>query len=132
MPKIIRAYELQIGDCFIKQGSEYIVKYIRDGKIAYFPSAYQRTFKEAGYIGVKSQERVELVARQILHKRSDCHKRPTTVYTKDWDLIGRFDSIGEAAKAIGKSYDYVRRKRKDGNFPYRFEVGESMVFRQAI
>lgn len=62
LPAIIRAYELQKGDVFIRQGYKYIVAKISDG-IKYRSLTGNLGYDNLKNIGLFSQERVELIKR---------------------------------------------------------------------
>ncbi len=70
MSEIIRAYKLQRRDIFKKQGYLFVVLSINEKHIVYrnyYPHD-ERTMGSCGYMGVFSQERVELVGVRTMKK----------------------------------------------------------------
>ena len=70
MSKIIRACELEKDDIYVKQGVRYRVARIRDGKIESGSVGWveYRTGTICSFIGVFSQERVELLDKAVVKK----------------------------------------------------------------
>ena len=71
MSQIIRACELEKDDIFIKLGIRYRVARIRDGKIESGSTGWvqDRTGTICSFIGIKSQERVELLSKAVIRTK---------------------------------------------------------------
>jgi hypothetical protein len=112
----IRAYELEVGDLFIKQGTRYRVIKISDGKIFYD----HRRCKSDSFLGAKSMEWVMWIGKYEPKgrppakpkKRSLNPKKPmipVRVTTKEGEHVGSFRSIKQAARELKIDYKYIER-----------------------
>jgi len=126
--KIIRAYELQFWDVFIKQGLQYsVIK--KDEEKIYYRVNNPLSGGTKSYLGAKSQERVEL----ILDIDDIHHHSPKKIKVYDWntrEFIGVYKNAVKAAQAIDEPgvtdshiCDYIAKKFKnpDYNLGYHFE-----------
>ena len=128
----VRAYELEVNDLFIKQGTKYRVIRISDGKIFYDHK------RGAGYsfIGAKSMEFVMWIGKYEPAKRPPPKPKkynpnpkkpmiPVRVTTKDGKHIGSFRSIKQAAQELKIDYKYIERYIKKElvkeKYPLKFE-----------
>jgi len=126
--KIIRAYELQFWDVFIKQGLQYTVIKKDEEKI-YFRSNNDHRGGFTSFMGAKSQERVEI----ILDIDNINHPSPKKIKVYDWytrKFIGAYKNAVKAAQFIDEPgvtdshiLDYIAKKFKnpDYNLGYHFE-----------
>ena len=126
--KIIRAYELQFWDVFIKQGLQYTVIKKDEEKIHYRLNSLLMGGAKS-YLGAKSQEKVEL----ILDIDNINHPSPQKIKVYDWytrKFIGDYKNAVKAAQAINEPgvtdshiCDYIAKKFKnpDYNLGYHFE-----------
>ena len=126
--KIIRAYELQFWDVFIKQGLQYTVIKKDEEKIHYRLNSLLMGGAKS-YLGAKSQEKVEL----ILDIDNINHPSPQKIKVYDWytrKFIGDYKNAVKAAQAIDEPgvtdshiCDYIAKKFKnpDYNLGYHFE-----------
>ena len=123
--KIIRAYELQFWDIFIKQGYYYkVIKKDQEG-IHYRPNN-RHDGSATGTLGLKSQEKVEL----IIDLDSIPHPPPNKIKVYDWHtrrFIGAYKNAVEAAKGLNIAgvtdshiSDYLRKRFKTPNFNLGF------------
>lgn len=112
----IRAYELEVNDLFIKQGTKYRVIKIADGKIHY---DHSRNAGES-FLGAKSMEWVMWIGKYVPtprppakpKKRSLNPKKPmipVRVTTPDGKHVGSFRSIKQAARELKIDYKYIER-----------------------
>ena len=112
----IRAYELEVGDLFIKQGTPYRVMKIIDGSIYY---DYKRDGGDS-FIGAKSMEWVMWVGKYKPKgrppakpkKRSLNPKKPpipVKVTDNKGNHIGSFVSIRQASQELKIDYKYIER-----------------------
>ena len=126
--KIIRAYELQFWDVFIKQGLQYsVIK--KDEEKIYYRVNNPLSGGTKSYLGAKSQEKVEL----ILDIDNINHPSPQKIKVYDWDtrkFIGAYKNAVKAAQFIDEPgvtdshiLDYIAKKFKnpDYNLGYHFE-----------
>jgi hypothetical protein len=124
--KIIRAYELQFRDVFIKQGYEYIVVKKDDDWIYYKNRYHSRAKKRYGQIGSKSMERVELIVDAELLDNPPPQKIKV-YHWKTREFIGSYKNGVEAAKSLdvpgvtdSHISDYINKKFKNPNYNLGF------------
>jgi len=128
----IRAYELEVGDLFIKQGTRYRVMKIADGKIFYD----HRRCESDSFLGAKSQEFVMWIGKYKPKgrppakpkKRSLNPKKPpipVKVTDNKGNHIGSFVSIRQASRELKIDYKYIERYIKKElvkeKYPLKFE-----------
>ena len=112
----LRAYELEVGDLFMKQGTQYRVMKIADGKIFYD----HRRCGSDSYIGAKSMEWVMWTGKHKPKgrppakpkKRSLNPKKPpipVKVTDNKGNHIGSFLSIRQASQELKIDYKYIER-----------------------
>jgi len=128
----IRAYELEVGDLFIKQGTRYRVMKIADGKIY----CDHRRCESDSFIGANSMEWVMWIGKYEPKgrppakpkKRSLNPKKPpipVKVTDNNGNHIGSFVSIRQASQELKIDYKYIERYIKKElvkeKYPLKFD-----------
>jgi hypothetical protein len=116
--EIIRAYQLQFWDIFIKQGYYYkVIK--KDETGIHYKSNNRHQGAATGTLGAKSQEKVELV----IDAENIPNPPPQKIKAYDWEtrkFIGAYKNavIAGAELGVPDSHicDYINRIFKDPNY----------------
>lgn len=125
--KKIRACHLQVNDIYVKQGTEYIVTRIHDGKILYCLSSHNSN-RSGGvdYIGANSQEWVILVGKKV-SRFLTARGFGVRVTRLDGSLIGEYANIKAATKHLKLPQNAISRWLKNkvtntNKHGYKYEI----------
>ena len=124
MGKIIRAYELQKNDIYIKQNMEYVVVAIMGGKIYYCPTTGKRCAVIKGqYIGAKSNERVELIGKRKKQEMGLQNSKSVHAFDPDGNDLGFYMSFRQAERTLGLRKGFISDTiHKRLNSKYKFKI----------